>query len=837
MQWRIPVPPIPPAARTAPAAPAARSGVLAPRWKKIAADLWGNRTRTLLVVLSIFVGVFAVGVIAGTQFILSTELQRIYQQANPAHITVSSGVLSYNADYSLSTADSSKAGFSQALLDSLERMPEVAAVDGRRVFNARVRVGEDWRNIQFIALDDYTNVRVNQFSPVAGAAAPRKHSILIERSGVGMLAAEIGTTVLIELPSGKQRSLRIDGITHDLHQWPSPLIGTIYAYIDLDTAVWLGESREFNQIVLHVATNGDDLQHNEAVAQQVYNRLQRAGLDPSFPQVPIPGEHPLNFLILTLTSLMSVMSVLAILLSGFLVANTISALLSQQVRQIGVMKAIGAQARQIMLMYLVLVVCFGILALVPAIPLGLLGTRGFVAVLADLINFDVEQVQVPSQVFLLQGGVAVLVPLLAAIVPILKGTRITVHAALSSAGGAGSYGQGRLDRLMQRITVLPRPELLALRNTFRRTLRLASTLLTLTLGGALFIAVFSVRDSLLTTSQNYMDALYGYDVHVFLARSYRTDYLAETAQRVPGVVAAEGQVQASVRRILADGSESKTVTLIATPPETVTMSPQILRGRWLLPDDQNALVVSMGVLDEHPDLDVGSSLVLEVNGREYDWTIVGVIPTIGGARWAYVSFPYYGQIAREIDRASYLRVVTSDHSAEGQRLAGIQLEQAFKQRGIEVLYSETTEQLKANDREVINVMIVSLLAMAVLVAAVGGLGLAGTLSLNVIERVREIGVMRAVGADDLMILRIILLEGMLIGGLAWLLAAALALPVSAWMSHSMGMMLFAMPLDFDFAAVSVLVWLGFSLAIAAIASYLPARNASRIAVREVLAHE
>jgi putative ABC transport system permease protein len=154
-----------------------------------------------------------------------------------------------------------------------------------------------------------------------------------------------------------------------------------------------------------------------------------------------------------------------------------------------------------------------------------------------------------------------------------------------------------------------------------------------------------------------------------------------------------------------------------------------------------------------------------------------------------------------------------------------------------VLYTETTEQLRQQDQEVIGVMIASLLAMAVLVALVGGLGLAGTMSLNVIERVREIGVMRSIGASDGKVLLVFLVEGLFIGVLAWSLGAVVALPASKLMSDSMGMLLFSMPLSFTFAPDGVLLWLILSIIVAAGASYFPARNATRISVREVLSHE
>ncbi len=62
--------------------------MLKPRWRKVLADLWENKSRTILVVLSIAIGVFAVGMIAGAYVIISQDLDLSYAAANPANIEI-----------------------------------------------------------------------------------------------------------------------------------------------------------------------------------------------------------------------------------------------------------------------------------------------------------------------------------------------------------------------------------------------------------------------------------------------------------------------------------------------------------------------------------------------------------------------------------------------------------------------------------------------------------------------------------------------------------------------------------------------------------------------------
>jgi putative ABC transport system permease protein len=127
--------------------------------------------------------------------------------------------------------------------------------------------------------------------------------------------------------------------------------------------------------------------------------------------------------------------------------------------------------------------------------------------------------------------------------------------------------------------------------------------------------------------------------------------------------------------------------------------------------------------------------------------------------------------------------------------------------------------------------------MAMIIGAVGGLGLAGTMSINVLERTREIGVMRAIGASDEAVRQIVLSEGLVIGVMAWVISTIISVPMSLGMCYAFGKALLNTPLTWVYSLSAVALWLGIVLLIASVASILPARSASRLTVREVLAYE
>ena len=149
----------------------------------------------------------------------------------------------------------------------------------------------------------------------------------------------------------------------------------------------------------------------------------------------------------------------------------------------------------------------------------------------------------------------------------------------------------------------------------------------------------------------------------------------------------------------------------------------------------------------------------------------------------------------------------------------------------------TTTSIRDAIRYQFDILVIFLSMMATILALVGALGLTGTMSLNVLERAREIGVMRAIGASDGAILHIFIAEGILIGLLSWPIGVLLALPISKLLSNIVGTKFVGTPLSYTFASSGALWWLALILISAALASFFPAWRAARLSVRSVLAYE
>jgi len=513
----------------------------------------------------------------------------------------------------------------------------------------------------------------------------------------------------------------------------------------------------------------------------------------------------------------------------------------QQVRQIGMMKSVGARNAQLIRLYFGMVLIFGVLSLAIAIPLASIVAYAITRYLAGLINFDFVGFRIPLQVVALEIAVGLLVPLAAALYPVVSGVRVTVRDALNFYGvGSSQFGHGRVDRMLQRIRGPSRPVLLSMRNTIRRKARLVLTLATLALGGAIFIAVFSVRASLLTTLDQ-STAYLNYDIRANLDGTYDEQTVEREAMGVPGVAEAESWGSSNARRVRPDGQEGSSFELSAPPAATRLLRPTILQGRWLRPEDERAIVLDSDVLRSEPDLRVGDEIVLDIDRQDTTWHVVGIAQTTLSATFIRIGTGYVNRAgftqAVPSPGFSTVRIKTTQHGAAFQSSVATALQDRYESSGIRVTSITTTTASRAAIRSQFDVLIVFLSIVATLLAIVGALSLMGTMSMNVHERAREVGVMRAIGASDGGVLQIFVVEGVCIGALSAPIGAALAIPISRALSDTVGNKFTHAPLSYTFSLSGTLFWFVLVGILAALASFLPAWHATRLSVREVLGYE
>jgi putative ABC transport system permease protein len=797
------------------------------RWVKVIKDIWNNRRRSLLVVASIAVGIAAVGMINTARVLLQEDLNRDFAAGTPASLML---VVS---------------PFEKNLAESVESLREVAFAEARRSLDVQVQNNDGkWLTLGLDVLPNFNDRELNRFTLEQGSGSPGGREILLERQSAAGLDLAIGDSLKVRLPEGRDYTLRVAGIVHDVYVMPYSLMESATGYIRMETLQGMGESAYYNRILLTTTKESNDRRHVLQIGELARDRvIEPAGYSVFRMQIPgvnsDPGQHWAHNQIKGFLLILQIMGILAILLSGGLIINTISAMLTQQMRQIGILRAIGGTRRQLVGMYLVNILVLSLAALLLAIPLGLAGARGLVNLAAGFLNFNPGSVSLPPQVLILQVVLGLLMPLLASLYPVLSGMRKPVYEAIYQQAAQEEEKHNLVDRFLFQLQALSPPVLLSLRNTFRKKTRLGFTLATLALAGAMFISVFSTR-STLTGQIEQVSRYVDFDVSLGLNPGVRQQTAVREALRIPGVSVAEGWAQTSGVVLHLDGTESKAMDVVGLPRESSTIEPVIKEGSWLDGQEPFSAVINEDLLDTESGLLVGDLIQVKSGDATRWFTIVGITSRHLSDPRMYISLEDFGKFTGRQNQVDVVRVKATPGAtakpAQQEAIASL-LEQRFDTAGLSQQKSTTQDDIFSDMSMPFNIILMVLVIMAVILSVVGGLGLTGVMGLNILERTREIGVLRAIGASSRSVVQVVVIEGIVVGLLSWLLGGIVSIPSGFILSAAVVSAVLQAEVVYRYSALGLMLWLAIIVGIGVISSLAPARNAARLTVREVLEYE
>ena len=486
------------------------------RWSKIARDTWQARTRATLVVLAIAIGLSGFFAVLATYAILKREINRGYLATNPASAVLRTGAVD------------------ESLLGAVIARDDVDDADARRVVNGRIRAADgSWRRLVIFVIRDFRHLRINTVTLDRGewpALRDQRESngavqgaVAIERDAFQVAQTQVGAVVTIAI-AGHEHQLRVSGGVHDAGQAQARMENSVYAYTTPQTLAALGETATLDRLSIVVAGNRMDEMHVRRVANDVKAWLEGRGGVVRRVDVPAPGQHPHALIMGFLLLVMAAFGAFALVLSGAIVVNLLSSMMTHERRQIGVMKAVGGTRRQIAAIYLGEAALFGLGAIAVSTPIGLVGGRALSRYFGVLLNFDLVSLSVPVWVVLLVVVVGLIVPVAAAAYPVAMGTGMTVREAIAASGvEVSTFGAKPLDRLLCGIGQVGTPLLLGVRNSARGRARTALTLVPLTIAGAFVITALSFRTSMIATLDRIFgegsygaDVRYAFDQHMLM---------------------------------------------------------------------------------------------------------------------------------------------------------------------------------------------------------------------------------------------------------------------------------------------------------------------------------
>lgn len=799
-------------------------------FRKVWRDLWNFKGRTLLVVLSIAVGVMALGMTTASNTLLKGGIadSRLASHKPDAHLT-----------------------FSQPLNDDVltvvRGMPEIAQAEGRLIANIRWKPTLDgpWKDAQLTMAPDYTQ-QLFDILELKSGAWPKRDEIAIEYNSPEFWGAPpLGGVIYVEV-NHNATPFKLVGHVRDPLQLPPQFnfLNKASFYVDRDTAERIVGTRDFTQLSIKVPVS-NPVAVADAV-KAVQEKLKKLGVvsvtAPFSSDLQDPTGGQTQTFIDGLSLILIVMAIFSLALSVTLVINTINAIVAQQITQIGIMKTIGGLFGQIVSLYLAGVLIYGLLSLFIAVPLGLIAGYYMSAFWLRAFNVPLQPFTFQPQALLYQVAVGLLTPLLAALWPILQGVSVPVRQAIAGYGvGAGRYGSGWIDKLMGRIVGLPRMVILALRNTFRRAGRVFLTEITLISAGAIFMMVVTTGDSFNKTIDDVWQS-WGFDVLFLFDNYHRVSELEADIRAQPNVTNLEMWTWAQAKMHKPgrdDPADEFNIQMRGIPEVTHMFNPTVTAGRLLMPNEGHAVVLNQKIAGEM-GVGVGDTIVAEYGGdKRATWTVVGLVRDIGAGGAQNTAFAWRTVLNTDLGqegRANVAQIVTTDSTFETQDRVKNLLKTYFEQHNITSSLSTGQVENKRLSGVLWSLVGGLLQLMTLLVAIVGSIGLSGTLSINVMERRREIGVMRAVGASSGDVAFIFMGEGLLLGVLSWLIAIPLSMLAAQFFVAALGQAL-NFPFFYRYSFNGLWLWLAIILTLSVVASWWPARRATQISVRESLAYE
>ena len=784
------------------------------RWRKIRSDLTRRRSRSVLATLSLAVGVFAVGTIYLATSDVERSFKRDFDASNPPSVVMS--IEPFEPD----------------LIERVVAQEAVGEAEGRRRLVVRAQSdGAEWVNFELVAMPDYESNRVARINPDEGDWPPAPDTIVFERASLAELGVDVGDQIRLQAPGLEPITIAVSGSAHDFWEVSPTFGGFPRGYVAMETMELLSGSPLLNTIFLRAAE--DPLDRDQALEVSALVRddvIEPAGLAVERSEIRNPDEHRVQNGLDGMLVALRLLSVFILALACVLIVNTMSALLTEQRRQLGIMKAVGATSGQLTFLYLGYALVLELAALAIAFPLSIVAGRAMAGFFATLMNFNLQRLGIPWSTLAVEAGVAIIAPTLAVIWSVRRAAGKTVRETISDYGLTSGTGAHSIPGMR----FLRIPSRLALRNTFRNRARLALTLSTVALTGALLVGLLST-DRALRRVADQVAGYTDYDVELLMTEPVALDDVGPLAGEGAGVSNVEGWFRRDAFRIRPDGTENENIFLIGLPPDSASIKPTLTGGRWLEPGDEFAVVINADFLREEEDLSIGSEVELDIEGQRRSWTIVGSITTQLVGEMAYVPI---NTLATLIERPGQVNLVAVNlESGQDAGLASDDLERTLLDAGVPLGSVQTNADIRGQTQSLFVLLVWTLLVVAALLGVVAVVGVTGTMTLGVMERTREIGVLRAVGASSRAIRRGLLTEGLMLGFMGWLLGALLGVPVAWLLGRAIGNAFLFTPLPFAFSWLSVGIWLVATLLIGGLGATRPARAASRLTIREILSYD
>ena len=779
-------------------------------------DLSSNPKRTLLVVFAMILGIWGAGTVEVSYVILMNDLNANFQRTAPQQLVLTSE------------------NFEKLDLPGFLTRPEIEGAELRDFSLHRIEVRPDvWIPLWLYGVENFRSIGVARIFREEGDLVPMKGTILMERDGKLVSDIRLGSAPRVRV-TGKNLQLPVSGICFDPGQAPATQDAFIYAYTDKETYRKVTGLPSNHRLIIRLK-NVHSAQDVLKASKLLVSDLRKSGMEVRSVDIPRFNEHPHQWQLNTLLFLVGAIGFLAFIMGAVLVSQLVRSIMASQIKQIGILKSIGASRLQVFRIYIFMLLILGAVSGLIAIPLAVKSGSAFSYFVAGKLNFDILTTTVPLQVYLILALASLFLPVLLSISILLKGSRVSVKEALSDYGISQKAGSREYPVL--RKLRLPDPLILAIRNSRRNINRLMVTIFAMAFGVAIFSTGFNVRQSLWDLLTGYKNEM-RYDVQVVLNNPVSKEEALGSFTTLENVRAMEtwlggrGEIQSKVI------STDKGAGIVALPRNSEFLRLKIREGRWLGASEDVEVVLNQQALQLYKNPRIGAAMLFTVGNKTITAKLVGVTQQFERPK-IYIDLQQYDALLNPEHRVNTISFIAKNNSFTEVVALKKRIERAISPTSLDVAYVMSQAERVKIIYDHLNIILSTIIILSFLVLVVSAAGMASATGINIWERTREIGVMRAIGATPRKIYAMFLNEGMITCVISILLGLVFSYPLSRIAAMFFGKLMLGNDarLEYAFSPSGFFITLAVTLLFGWLASRFPARSAIRVSTHKALSYE
>jgi putative ABC transport system permease protein len=586
--------------------------------RKIWGDLWTRKGRTLLVSLSIFIGVVGVVTLITAGDLLVKQLQEDIQEAELPMLSTFVTVPPSAGDIELDN---------QAYIDDLKSaFPDITEAEGEANNPVYWKFGDEGRFREarmFSYTTSFADKTLEPMRLVEGEyPQPGQSEVAVEQRMADDYDFEVGDVIDL-------RMLGIEGVPTE--QWTISAI-VFHAYNDASDLAMYAPYDDAQVItgiegISILSVRFADFETAKANKDTIQAYLNE---NTPYSAIFVMAEDPAQNRAIEGTkqfrAILSALAIVSMLVSGFLVLNVVNNLVTEQRRQIGVMKSLGATRSETFVIYGGIAVTYGLIGMIPGVLVGIPLGYQMAKIIGDFANTLIDSFAISSVAVVMGIVLGIAVPIVSSIIPVYFGTRVSILEAMTDLGIGGNYTIGILNRL---IKALPLPLNLkqSFNNLIQKKARLALTVITLTLALTAFMGVSAVFVRINEVLQDLLDQ---FEFQAIFQTTESQEFDVVETLIMENVEGVEEVYPGSAYIVQLEGyvsprSQSNQVFVQGVVTDRGFDADDFSEGRGWLDDPERDGIVMSNEITKEIGKTVGDFVTISANGQDLDLEIIGII--------------------------------------------------------------------------------------------------------------------------------------------------------------------------------------------------------------------